>query len=125
MTPFESAKAVYEKEVCARDFWTDLTLHHMHGFVFTTPDFFVMGRPVVKEADPGMIIDPSVQFARRACDCWHIYLFSGDMKAAWDRLPWELTFISLERRNELRFYKLEEIRRLSGFETPCTQHSQN
>lgn len=113
MSPFEQARHVYEKEPCVRPFDEDLRLHLEGGFVFSTPAYFIMGRPVDRHAPPHLIVDPSVRFERSVANCWHLYLFAGDMRPAWSIMPWPLGWFSFERRNELRFYPVESIRRLS------------
>ncbi len=111
MTPYEKALEVYHREPCARTFGEDLALHLMHGFVFSTPEYFVMGRPVKSEAHRSLVVNPGFTWDRQDCDCWHVYLMAGDMGQAWKCLPWRLPLISLERRNELRFYKLTDVER--------------
>ena len=113
MTPFEQARQVYAHEPCARSFEQDLQLHYLHGFVFSTPKYFIMGRPVDKDAAPALIVNPAHTFDIRVCNCWHIYLMAGGHAEAWDIMPWPLGWFSFERRNELRFYPAERIRRLS------------
>jgi len=113
MTPFEQAREVYAREACARTFEQDLLLHHLRGFVFSTPVFFIMGRPVRRDADPALIVNPAHSFDRNEANCWHIYLMAGDTREAWGIMPWALGWFSFERRNELRFYPCERIRRLS------------
>lgn len=113
MTPFDQARQVYEREACARSFEQDQLLHYLHGFVFSTPTYFIMGRPVDKDAPPALIVNPAHSFDRRVVSCWHVYLASGDLAAAWPVLPWPMPWVSFERRNELRFYPMERIRRLS------------
>jgi len=112
--PVELAAEVYQREGCARSFREDLELHLLNGFVFSTPEFFAMGRPVVKGADKALIVNPAELFPDAACDCWHVYLFSGAMTQAFNVIPWELPWFSFERGNELRFYPVSSIRRLSG-----------
>jgi hypothetical protein len=114
MTPVERAAAVYESEACARSFREDLEAHLLGGFVFSRPDFFIMGRPVVKAAPVELIVDPWHRFHSSECDCWHVFLFSGNMVRAWAIMPWELPWFSWERKNELRFIPVAAIRRLSG-----------
>ena len=111
MTPYEKARQVYNLEPCVRTFEHDTFLHLMNGFVFSTPDFFVMGRGVKSKADPRMIVNPEFNFGRELQDCWHVYLMAGDMSKAWGILPYPLPMFSLERRNELRFYRFEDIAR--------------
>ncbi len=112
MTPFDQARAVYRKERCRRTFEEDLHAHLVGGFVFSTPDFFVMGRPVVSVAPPIAITDPRVSFARS--DCWHVFLLAGDIRKAWGIVPYDLPMMSFERKNELRFYPMTVIRRASA-----------
>lgn len=113
MTPFEQAKAVYDKEPCARSFAQDLMLHYLRGFVFSTPTFFIMGRPVPRSEDPALIVNPAHSFDRAECDAWMIYLMAGDPTEAWSIMPWRLPWFGFERRNELRWYAVDRIRRLS------------
>lgn len=109
-TPYERAKEVYLKEPCARSFEEDLEAHMMFGFVFSRPDYFVMGRPVNRFAMPEEIVNPYVHFKTDEQNCWHVYLMAGNIARAWDILPWELPIISFERGNILRFYELERLK---------------
>lgn len=115
MTPWEQAIAVYQSELCFRSFDEDLRLHMRHGFVFSTPEFFIMGRPVVSLAHNDLITDSAHQFPVQDCDCWHVALFAGDIDKAWPVLPWELPLMSFQRRNDLRIVSLAALRRLSRF----------
>lgn len=114
MTPFEKAARVYWNEPCRRLFIDDLTLHMKNGFVFSTPEFSLMGRAVRKDALESLIVDPSSVFERSQADCWHIYLFAGDLTKASTIMPWPLPWISIERKNELRFYPLAAMARLAS-----------
>lgn len=113
VNPIDLARHVYQSEPCARSFEQDLTWHLENGFVFSRPDFFVMGRPVVSSA-PRMFIVGQHRFPSSVCDCWHVYLMAGNVAKAWSMLPWELPWVSFERENVLRFHRLASIRRLSG-----------
>ena len=113
MSPYEQAMEVYAREPSVRTFDLDLQLHHRHGFVFSTPEFFIMGRAVVKSAEPRRIVDPTHLWPKAECDCWHIYLMAGDHRAAWSIMPWPLPWFSFERKNELRLYPVSRIKRLS------------
>lgn len=113
MTPFEQAAQVYAKERCARSFTEDVELHFLHGFVHSTPDYFIMGRAVVKCAPPALIVDPQHRFSRAVCDAWMVYLAAGDLGKAWDVLPWPLPWLVFERNNELRFVPADAMKRLS------------
>lgn len=109
INPIAKARAVYDREACARSFEEDLEAHLLHGWVISTPDMFIMGRPVLKTA-PAHILDPWWPFGDEA-DCWHVWLAAGDLRAMWAHLPFPLPWISFERDNALRFYKFESLRK--------------
>ena len=90
-------------------------VHHsklLHGWVVSTPQFFVMARPVDSAAQPACIVNPWHRFPPEACDTWHIYLAAGDLRAALAWLPHPLPKIAFERRNILRYYRLESLAQL-------------
>lgn len=104
MRPIEQARAVYKREHCARTFDEDVALHARVGYVFDTADFFMMGRPVMSSAPSEAIVNPRVRFSEPLCDCWLLYLFAGNMRAALAAEPFALPFIAVERRNRLSIY---------------------
>lgn len=113
-TPYEKAREVYEREPCKRSFEEDMRLHMLGGFVFSRPDLFIMGRPVVSLAEAGRIVDPAYHFEWGLCDCWHVHLCAGNIVRAFALMPWPLPLVSFERKNDLRFYAMASIERLSG-----------
>lgn len=102
MTPFQQAQQVYQTEHCARDFWTDLHLHFTHGYVFSTPTAFIMGRPVDKTATYELITDPTVCFPNP--NAWLVYLAAGNLREFLRFEPYCLRWIGWERENNLRWY---------------------
>lgn len=110
MTPVEAAARVYEQEPCARSFREDLEAHLLNGYVFSTPDLFMMGRAVIRDADPALIVNPWHVFPREACDCWLIYLVAGDMGRCFSFAPAELPWLCWERKNRLRFWRWDKTR---------------
>ena len=110
MTQVEVAAAVYQHEACPRSFQEDLEAHLLNGYVFSTPEFFVMGRVVDSAAAPAEIVNPWVSF--RHGDAWLIYLLAGSIGKALERLPYELPRIGWERGNVLRFWPLAKICRI-------------
>lgn len=112
MTPYEEARAIYTKEPCKRTFGEDLVAYFLHGYVISTPDFFVMARPVNGAAMPSMIVDSRVQFPRDTWNCWHVHLMAGNMAKAWAALPFDLPLFTFERQNVLRMHRTNRIRAL-------------
>lgn len=112
MTPAQQAAAVYRREECARTFQEDLEAHMLNGYVFNTPTFFMMGRPVARLADPKLIVNPWHKFEREACDCWLVYLYAGDLREWLRYVPYRLPWVGFERGNVLRFHRFARIRSL-------------
>jgi hypothetical protein len=113
MKPVELAAQVYSREPCARSFVEDLELHFLHGYVFNTPDWFMMARPVWSRAPFELIIDPSFnEFA--VLDTWHVYLFSGSniYRAAFKAQQLAgrvMENVSFEKRNRLRMHRMADF----------------
>jgi hypothetical protein len=113
VTAVERAAHVYHTEPCARSFTEDVEAHLLHGFVVSRPDLFIMFRPVVRSADPRLIVDPQHRFNSAECDCWHVFLAAGNLAIAWRFEPWPLPWLSWEVKNVLRFARTAKIRGLS------------
>ena len=92
MTPIDRAALEYVKH--GVDFAAALERNYQEGFVFSTPYFFIMGRPIMES--------------------WINEAMAGDTDKAWSILPYELPFVSFQRfDNSLRFIPSERLRRLS------------
>ncbi len=110
MTPVERAAAVYQREPCARTFREDLEAHLLNGYVFSTPETFVMGRLVQHDADPDLIVNPWHRF--ETGDCWLVYLAAGDIiREARRWMPWPVPWLAWERGNRLRFWRTDRVLR--------------
>lgn len=113
MTPAEQAASVYQREPCRRTFAEDLEAHLVNGHVHSTPEFFLMARKVRKDATYAEIIDPySPQHENP--DCWLVWLYAGNMKAAFQCADVQLPWVAFEKRNRLKFYTWEEIHKRTG-----------
>ena len=110
MTFFEKAAAVYQKETCQRTFSEDLEWHFINGYVFSTPDCFIMGRPVDRKAHRKLIVTPWHVF--KTYDTWFIYLASGYLSEFFKFEPFELPYVCWERENQLVFYKRDRVKAL-------------
>jgi hypothetical protein len=109
MTPVLKAAAVYEQEPCVRTFAQDLEAHLLHGLVVSTPDLFLMARPVSHDAIGDKIVNPWHNTWESEPDCWHLYLYAGDMMTAFKQATHELPYVSFERKNRLRIYSWDQI----------------
>jgi hypothetical protein len=106
--PVLRAAAVYEQEECPRTFAQDLEAHLLHGLVISKPELFFMARPVSHDATGDKIVNPWVNTWDKEPDCWHVYLYAGDLLSAFQQVH-ELPFVSFEKRNRLRVYQWGDI----------------
>ena len=109
MKPVEIAAMVYEKEPCARSFKEDLEAHLLdpHGIVVSTPSCFLMARPVLHWHEYRYVTNPHIRYHNG--DCWHVYLYAGEMMSAFKQATYRLPFVSFERKNRLRVYTWQDI----------------
>jgi hypothetical protein len=104
MTPVERAAEAHRDDNSPRSFREDLEAHLLHGYVFSTPEYFVMGRPVKSMGNPIDLVNPWVNWPREDCDAWLVYLASGDMHQALSCVPYPLPWVMYERGNVLKMY---------------------
>jgi hypothetical protein len=97
----------------------EIGLHLVHGFVFSTPLGFVMGRPVRHDAPEEEIMDIAV--SHPAADCWLIWLAAGDLSELVRHFPYWLPLVAFHRgdtlrsgKQPLRFYNFERLVELAG-----------
>ena len=114
-SPFERMEAAYAANPEPHPFSHYVDWHHRHGFVFSTPEFFVQGFAVNKDK-LGAGVYPLDCYDRNG-DCWYVADMAGDMSKAWSILPWELPFIGWHRDTpsgkDLHLVPLRRIRRLT------------
>lgn len=89
MTPVEIAKRLLG------DSWLeDLEAHLLGGFVISTPDAFLIGRPVPHGAE---VVDAWEQWPREESDCWFVWCAAGDPRRLLDLMPFPLPWIGWMR----------------------------
>jgi hypothetical protein len=115
MSPAEQARAVYDQEACARSFVQDVELHLLFGFLFSTPDYFVMGRGVSSDASDSLVVNPAFIFPRESQNAWQIYLCAGSGLAGFLQfMPYYLPLLCWERNNVLRWYETDRVLKRLG-----------
>ena len=116
MSPYERIAAEYAARPRQQTFSWYVVWHCLHGFVFSTPDFFVMGRPINKGYCERNGV-PLYAATGDEADTWYLHSFAGDMAKSWSILPYPLPYIAWERmrdgRLELTVVKFERIRAMS------------
>ena len=118
MSPIDKCALEFVKH--GVDFAAILELHYKHGYVFSTPEFFVMGRAVCSDGHVPCIQDATLNDWRyadgrpRTPDAWWLHGAAGNMERVWSCLPYTLPFIGFERFDaECRFYAIDTVRRLT------------
>ena len=115
VSPYERIYERARKECTDAEFAARIGWYLHHGFVFSTPDFFIMGRNCWRETLP--LVKPDEYFDRMDGDCWYIAAFAGDMSKAWSILPWPLPWIAFQREHagtkELQFVEISRLKRLT------------
>lgn len=80
----------------------------LNGYVFCTPETFVMGRVVQHDAPAELIVDPWHRF--ESGDCWMVYLAAGCiLRDAVGMMPFPLPWLAWERENRLRVWRIEKV----------------
>lgn len=112
--PYQRMETWYQMHPAVRPFGLYVEWHLQAGVVLSTPDCFVMGRPVNSKAGDWRITESMQLWPRDKQDCWYIFAMCGDMAKAFSMLPYELPLIAFQRKaqKELRFYQLPRLRSL-------------
>ena len=112
MTPIARAAEYYlsgNPENLGAFYW-DVDQHVMHGYVYSTPEYFMLLRPVDRYATESRISDPSYVFTPESCNCWFVMMMAGDLRRCFVNQPYYLPFCGYAYKDRLRFYKTDTIK---------------
>jgi hypothetical protein len=103
-SPFETA-ARWHAEHCPGDSLVDVLEAHLRvGHVVAGPRLFLMGRQVSSRWGEDELADPwRVDLAG---DCWHVWLFAGDLGAVPSAVPYPLPWVTFHRSATTRLVRL-------------------
>lgn len=119
MSPYLQLDLQYTKHPQKESFGWYISWHLEHGFVFSTPEYFIMGRPMhyFEKGKLRQDIENLTTHPLEKANLWYIHAMAGDMNKAWDILPYPLGYIAWERLREgqrdLQITSTETLRRLS------------
>jgi len=117
MSPYEQMEKWYAEHPDGDKFGQYCDYFSRYEYLFSTPDYFVMIRAVVRAAGLSAFLDLSIEFPREMQDTWFVYAFAGDLSKVWDILPRELPWVAFERehagKRELTFVELSRVRGLT------------
>lgn len=108
LTPFQIARALHRSDP-DNDPWEEvLSAHLIAGYVISTPDVFLLFRPVDSRANPLEYDCAWVTYSTP--DQWHIYLAAGKLSQFEQWIPPIYDRISAVRKNSLRVWDRADMR---------------
>ena len=117
MSPINKVRALYTDK-SPRTFEEDLAAHFNHGYVFSTPEYFMMARPVNHNATQEAINNVWKTFHPLNWDTWYVYAFAlredrglqGLVKKLLTHMPFYLPLIAWERSGDtLSFFSTDKL----------------
>ena len=108
-SPVKEIRELYERFPQPRTFEEDVAAHFVTGYLIATPEAFIMGRAIRKDANPALIADPWHSFDNP--DTWLVWAAAGaSVKTFLTFMPYPLTWIAWARRDRpLKFYQLSKL----------------
>lgn len=116
-TPYEKCRALHLEMKIGGMTWEELIGYALIApdfYLFKSPDFFIMGRAVTKNANSELLYDFTHRFDPDKCNAWHVWALWGDLKKAWAAMPYELPWCAIQRHGvqcDLRFVSMASIAR--------------
>lgn len=121
MTPYAALLTYYAEAGAQRDLWAHLKFYAENGVAYLAPELAIMARPVCSGWPDAHIVGLTSCFAAQSLglpdspDAWHIHLAVGDLRRAFELMPFPLPFVTFQRGTaRVRRYHLETIRRRHG-----------
>lgn len=103
MSPYEIAARWHQEHCSETPFREILEAHLFRGHVISGPRAFVLGRQVRHDWPAERMLDPNQ--TDDAGDCWHVWLWAGEVKDWRAVVPWPLPWISFHRGERLRVHR--------------------
>lgn len=110
MSPIARAEALFNQQNRTDEiFIAQLMMYLRFGYVISTPQLFIMFRPVEIAAAPEQIADPEHRFARP--DAWFIHSAVGKLQMFPRLAPYPLPWICFWRklRGAIRRYETQNL----------------
>lgn len=107
MTPFTRAAQWHLTHCPEHPLAPILEAHLQKGYVFNTPELFIMARRVLLAWDEDRLLDPWDHAPHG--NSWHIWLYAGDIKAIAKLIPYPLPYITFHRAGKLKTYPMKKL----------------
>jgi hypothetical protein len=118
-SPYERIYSQYRDKMPDADFSKIVGWHLQHCYLFSTPEFFCMARPVSRFAPESEVRECTTIFSPYRSDAWYFHAFSGDMSAIWasQGLVPQYNWVGFDRMREgkleLTWVELSRLKRLT------------
>jgi hypothetical protein len=116
MTPYEQMAKLYSEHPQPWSFERYVDWYMKHAFLFSTREFFIMGRPILKGQQLGHHFQDWT--IPENPDCWYIHGMAGDVAKVWSIMPFHLPWIAFHRlrggKLELQLMPFDRLRRLAN-----------
>ena len=120
MTPILQLDSLYKICFPNRSLENDLGWYLACHYVFSTPDFIVMGKPVRKDAPEEQLDDVTFVFPKEEVDTWFLYAYAGSQQDFLAYVPFSLTWIAWRRYGSpIRYWTLEQFIKRCKARIPC------
>lgn len=85
-----------------------------NGYVVSTPEMFICGRPVPREAHPEDILNPLLPFPAEDCNAWFIAIMAGNPRLCWTYYPLDMEYVGYQRAalEPIRWFNMNKYRRI-------------
>lgn len=94
--------------------FTEIEREHLSaGYCVSSPDYYICAKPVIR--DHPEMENLNFSFNPEECDCWFVWMASGDLRLLWTVLPHDLRWTAFYRHgtSRIRYYNTDKLRRRS------------
>ena len=112
-------RELYARNHAVRTPEEDIEIHLEHGYLIKTPDYIVMGKPVVTWMCDEDLKNPEIECPEGVKpDAWYIYCLVGTACNFLSFEPYHLEYVGWHRRGKLRWYRTKTIQAKCRSMTP-------
>lgn len=114
LSPYWLAHHTYRKGGQAYTWNEVCRCHCSEGLFVSTDKYFLMARPVLKDASQKELVDPYFKFDSKVCDAWFVYMAAGEVSTAlWNNDLFDYEWAMWYRwEGQLSCYRTEDLKRV-------------
>lgn len=108
-SPAWLAKAAWDRLETDWTFAQIVEMHMLYGWVVSTPQYFILARPVDRCASEAEILDPVKVFEQP--NAWFVWLMAGRVDFAWQYYPIPYRWVGWQRGDRpITWWKMDRVR---------------